>query len=76
LLRQKKSARKGEPKSSPLRGAPGTLRCSVCAGSRSNSAYGLKQSRALIRPALRYSPTPHGVDTGTDIQPGKPGIAP
>jgi len=45
----------------PFAALRGTLRCSVCAGSCSNSAYGIRQSRALIRPALRYSPTPHGV---------------
>ena len=50
----------------PFAALRGTLRCSVWSGSRSNSAYGLKQSRALIRPALRYSPTPHGV--GADSQ--------
>jgi hypothetical protein len=64
--------RKGEPKSSPLRCATGTLRCSVCAGSCSNSACGLKQSQALVRPALRYSPTPHGVGPGADSQTSSP----
>jgi len=77
LRRQKKVTKeKAAEVVAPCALLRGTLRCSVCAGSCSNSAYGPKQSQALIRPALRYSPTPHGV--GADSQtasPAAPGIA-
>jgi hypothetical protein len=69
LLRQKKvSKEKATLLSASLRFAPGNLRCSVQAGSRSTRLR-LRQSRSLIRLNLRSSAHTEGVGARNTKQP-------
>ncbi len=74
LLRQKKVSKE---KASRMRRPCAALRARCVARSGRGLArtrLRLKQSRALIRPALRYSPTHNGVG-GSAARPALPGIA-
>ena len=74
LLRQKKVSKE---KASRMRRPYAALRARCVARSvrgLARTRLRLKQSRALIRPALRYSPTHNGVG-GSAARPALPGIA-